>query len=83
MKRKRRSHNKSDRHIHVVHATRHVFVDGCFAAYVCRCAVDFLEYEFSQRNPQVKTVTSKGSELDTITFRSEDPSGRKVTCRPY
>ncbi|XP_068678866.1 telomerase-binding protein EST1A-like [Montipora foliosa] len=42
-----------------------------------RCAVDFLEYEFSQRNAQVKAVTSKGSELDTIAFRSEDPSGRK------
>jgi len=42
-----------------------------------RCAIDFLESEFSQRNPQVKAVTSKGSELDTIAFRSEDPSGRK------
>ena len=43
-----------------------------------RSAIDFLENEFSQRNPQVKTVTSKGTELDTIAFRSEDPSGRKV-----
>ena len=46
-----------------------------------RCAIDFLEYEFSQRNPQVKAVTSLGSELDTIAFRSEDPSGRKVCMR--
>ena len=48
------------------------------AVHVFRCAIDFLESEFSQRNPQVKAVTSKGSELDTIAFRSEDPSGRKV-----
>ena len=50
-----------------------------FYISVCRSAIHFLESEFSQRNPQVKTVTSKGTELDTIQFRSEDPSGRKVT----
>lgn len=42
-----------------------------------RSAIDFLEYQFSQRNAQVKAVTSQGSEMDTIAFRSEDPSGRK------
>lgn len=57
-----------------------LFSDG--AVHVCRCAIDFLECEFSQRNPQVKAVTSKGSELDTIAFRSEDPSGRKVCIHP-
>ena len=54
-------------------------MDGCFTGFLSyRSAIDFLENEFSQRNPQVKTVTSKGTELDTIAFRSEDPSGRKV-----
>lgn len=42
-----------------------------------RSAIDFLEYQFSQRNALVKAVTSQGSEMDTIAFRSEDPSGRK------
>ena len=56
-----------------------VYVTFFFFISVCRSAIHFLESEFSQRNPQVKTVTSKGTELDTIQFRSEDPSGRKVT----
>ncbi|XP_022794858.1 telomerase-binding protein EST1A-like [Stylophora pistillata] len=61
-----------------------VLLDKCdnlqHAQYVlenARLAIHFLENDFSQRNPQVKTVTSKGTELDTIQFRSEDPSGRK------
>lgn len=58
---------------YLVNDTRHAFLVMFY-----RSAIDFLENEFSQRNPQVKTVTSKGTELDTIAFRSEDPSGRKV-----
>ena len=64
---------------------KHLYMLHFFFISVCRSAVHFLESEFSQRNPQVKTVTSKGTELDTIQFRSEDPSGRKVTFHsiPY
>ncbi|KAJ7387915.1 Smg-6, nonsense mediated mRNA decay factor [Desmophyllum pertusum] len=39
--------------------------------------LSFLSMSLARENPQVKTVTSKGTELDTIAFRSEDPSGRK------
>ncbi|XP_032220380.1 telomerase-binding protein EST1A [Nematostella vectensis] len=42
-----------------------------------RAAIDFLEDQFSLRNPQVNALTSKGSVLDTIAYRSEDPSARK------
>ena len=60
--------------------TPDIFLFWMFISLVMfyRSAIDFLEHEFSERNPQVKTVTSKGTELDTIAFRSEDPSGRKV-----
>ena len=53
---------------------------GCVTFYFRRSAIDFLEYQFSQRNALVKAVTSQGSEMDTIAFRSEDPSGRKVSA---
>lgn len=36
-------------------------------------AVEFLEAEFERRNQHLKAVTSKGSILETIAFRSEEP----------
>lgn len=43
-----------------------------------REAVHFLEEQFAQRNPHVKAITSKGSILDTISFRSEEMGKNKV-----
>ncbi len=37
-----------------------------------KAAVDFLEEEFESRNGHLKCMTSKGSVLDTIAFRSEE-----------
>lgn len=36
-------------------------------------AVEFLEAEFERRNHHLRAITSKGSTLDTIAFRSEEP----------
>ncbi|XP_031553390.1 telomerase-binding protein EST1A-like [Actinia tenebrosa] len=41
-----------------------------------RAAIDFLEDQFSLRSPNVKAVTSKGTVMDTIAFRSEDTTAR-------
>lgn len=43
-----------------------------------REAVHFLEEQFAQRNPHIKAITSKGSILDTISFRSEEMGSNKV-----
>ena len=37
-----------------------------------RSAVQFLEEAFESRNSRLRAVTSKGSTLDTIAFRSEE-----------
>ena len=35
-------------------------------------AVLFLEAQFGKRNPNLRALTSKGSIMDTIAFRSEE-----------
>lgn len=36
-----------------------------------KLSVEFLEESFTLRNPRVKTITSKGTVLDTMNFTSE------------
>ena len=43
-----------------------------------RAAVDFLEYRFSLTDSQMLALTSKGSVLTTIAFRSEEPTAGMV-----
>lgn len=42
-------------------------------------AIMFLESSFAARDQHLRAVTSKGSVLDTISFRSEDTSNNKCT----
>lgn len=46
-----------------------------------KAAVAFLEKGFEAREPGLRTLTSKGNQLESIAFRSEDTSGHKV-CKP-
>ncbi|KAH9525481.1 Smg-6, nonsense mediated mRNA decay factor [Bulinus truncatus] len=39
-----------------------------------RAAIEFLEAEFDVKNPNLKALTSKGSTLETIAFRVEEPN---------
>ncbi|KAL2095290.1 hypothetical protein ACEWY4_010009 [Coilia grayii] len=53
---------------------------GAHAQHVqerAREAVSFLERRFSEREPCLRALTSRGSQLDSIAFRSEDISGQK------
>lgn len=43
-----------------------------------REAVYFLEQQFASRHPHLRSITSKGSVLDTISFRSEEMDKNKV-----
>ena len=51
-----------------------------FFDVVFRAAVDFLEYRFSLTDSQMLALTSKGSVLTTIAFRSEEPTAGRVKC---
>ncbi|KAE8622250.1 hypothetical protein XENTR_v10005159 [Xenopus tropicalis] len=42
-----------------------------------RKAIQFLEQGFEARDPYLRALTSRGNELDSIAFRSEDISGQK------
>ncbi|KAG8450787.1 hypothetical protein GDO86_003161 [Hymenochirus boettgeri] len=42
-----------------------------------RKAIHFLEQGFEARDPFLRALTSRGNELDSIAFRSEDISGQK------
>nr|XP_006818059.1 PREDICTED: telomerase-binding protein EST1A-like [Saccoglossus kowalevskii] len=55
------------------------FADSMHAQRVqeaANAAVSFLEDEFERYNNRMRAVTSRGSVLDTIAFRSEDPQGQ-------
>lgn len=41
-------------------------------------AIQFLEQRFESRDPNLRALTSRGNELESISFRSEDISGQKV-----
>lgn len=43
-----------------------------------RQAVAFLEKGFEAREPCLRALTSRGNQLDSIAFRSEDTSGQQV-----
>lgn len=43
-----------------------------------RLAVDFLEKAFEAREPCLRALTSRGNQLESIAFRSEDTSGQQV-----
>ncbi|KAM9320894.1 telomerase-binding protein EST1A [Gastrophryne carolinensis] len=40
-------------------------------------AIQFLEQRFESRDPYLRALTSRGNELESIAFRSEDTSGKK------
>lgn len=40
-------------------------------------AIQFLEQRFESRDPNLRALTSRGNELESIAFRSEDISGQK------
>ncbi|XP_078729890.1 telomerase-binding protein EST1A isoform X2 [Lampetra fluviatilis] len=42
-----------------------------------RAAVTFLEGRFEEREPCLRALTSRGNELESIAFRSEDTAGRQ------
>ncbi|XP_056414692.1 telomerase-binding protein EST1A isoform X2 [Hyla sarda] len=42
-----------------------------------RKAIQFLEHGFEARDPFMRALTSRGNELESIAFRSEDISGQK------
>ncbi|XP_054481907.1 telomerase-binding protein EST1A [Anoplopoma fimbria] len=44
-----------------------------------RLAVSFLEKGFEAREPYLRALTSRGNQLESIAFRSEDTSGQKGT----
>lgn len=46
-----------------------------FVSNHAKQAVQLLENEFEKRNPHLRALTSKGSTLETISFRSEDTDG--------
>uniref|UniRef100_A0A2R5LHI5 Telomerase-binding protein EST1A n=1 Tax=Ornithodoros turicata TaxID=34597 RepID=A0A2R5LHI5_9ACAR len=74
----RQSMHQSVEHLHKVATT-------------AKAALNYLEDRFSHREPKLRCVTSRGSILDTICFRSEDVSDNKGTnddlilscCRHY
>lgn len=43
-----------------------------------KAAVAFLEKGFEAREPGLRALTSRGNQLESIAFRSEDTSGHKV-----
>lgn len=43
-----------------------------------RSAVAFLEKGFDAREPCLRALTSRGNQLESIAFRSEDTSGQQV-----
>lgn len=43
-----------------------------------RSAVAFLERGFEAREPCLRALTSRGNQLESIAFRSEDTSGQQV-----
>ncbi|XP_041097128.1 telomerase-binding protein EST1A isoform X2 [Polyodon spathula] len=42
-----------------------------------RSAISFLERGFESREPCLRALTSRGNELESIAFRSEDPTGQQ------
>ncbi|KAK1157526.1 hypothetical protein AOXY_G25229 [Acipenser oxyrinchus oxyrinchus] len=42
-----------------------------------RSAISFLEHRFENREPCLRALTSQGNELESIAFRSEDPTGQQ------
>ncbi|CAN7984913.1 unnamed protein product [Ixodes hexagonus] len=48
-------------------------------ALTARAAVSYLEERFDHREPKLKAITSRGSVMDTISFRSEDVTDNKGT----
>lgn len=47
-------------------------------ALAARAAVSYLEERFDHRESKLKAITSRGSVMDTISFRSEDVTDNKV-----
>lgn len=45
-----------------------------------RLAVAFLEKGFEAKEPYLRALTSRGNQLESIAFRSEDTSGQQVRC---
>lgn len=43
-----------------------------------RLAVAFLEKGFEMREPYLRALTSRGNQLESIAFRSEDTTGQQV-----
>lgn len=43
-----------------------------------KLAVSFLEKGFEARKPCLRALTSRGNQLESIAFRSEDTSGQQV-----
>lgn len=70
-------------------------ITGCYgnsnisAAHVravqekARLAVAFLEKGFESREPFLRALTSRGNQLESIAFRSEDTSGQRVRTSVY
>lgn len=48
-----------------------------------RLAVGFLEKRFEAREPCLRALTSRGNQLESIAFRSEDTSGQQVRTRMW
>lgn len=46
-----------------------------------RLAVAFLEKGFEAREPYLRALTSRGNQLESIAFRSEDTSGQQVRAQ--
>lgn len=46
-----------------------------------RLAVAFLEKGFEAREPHLRALTSRGNQLESIAFRSEDTSGQQVRAQ--
>uniref|UniRef100_H3A211 SMG6 nonsense mediated mRNA decay factor n=1 Tax=Latimeria chalumnae TaxID=7897 RepID=H3A211_LATCH len=42
-----------------------------------RKSIDFLEQKFESRDPCLRALTSRGNELESIAFRSEDTTGQQ------
>lgn len=48
-----------------------------------RKAIEFLEERFESRDNCLRALTSRGNELESISFRSEDTTGQQVRSIPY
>lgn len=48
-----------------------------------RLAVSFLEKRFEAREPCLRALTSRGNQLESIAFRSEDTSGQQVRTNTW